>query len=155
MQTPSSDKTTQTQRREPLRWLTAAALLLAFLSICCVAQVVTFVLAPRNQHSDLDLRSKSFADYAPWSALPLPGVAPEVPRVQAAELATATTIAQRGTPTPVIVGVAPTAELAIVPAVAGAPTPTPAGVLAIQPTPTATTGAIAGGAPTNTPTTRA
>ena len=47
MQTPASDETTQKSRREPLRWLAAAALLLAFLSICCVAQAVTFLLAPQ------------------------------------------------------------------------------------------------------------
>src|SRR6185436_18215038 len=125
MQTPSSDKTTRTRQREPLRWLAAAALLLAFVSICCVGQTVTLLLAPHDQLSMLDLLSKDRADYSPWTiALLLPGIAPEVPRAQAADLATSTSVAQRGTPTPLIVGAAPTAELDIVPEVASAPTPT-------------------------------
>ena len=47
-----------------IRWMAAAALLLAFLSICCVAQVVTFLLAPRNQRSNLDLRSERLVEAA-------------------------------------------------------------------------------------------
>ncbi|HET9221533.1 MAG TPA: hypothetical protein VFO07_03470, partial [Roseiflexaceae bacterium] len=132
--------------------MAAAALLLAFLSICCIAQTVTFLLAPRNQRSNLDLRSKLLADYAPWNIdLPLPGIGPEVPAAQAADLATATSVALLGTPTPVIVGAAPTAELAIVPPVANAPTPTLAGAGTVPPAPTATFPA-AGGGVTRTPT---
>ncbi|HEX5692358.1 MAG TPA: hypothetical protein VFX76_20220, partial [Roseiflexaceae bacterium] len=126
MRTPSSDDTTQKSRREPLRWLAIAALLLAFLSICCVAQIVTFLMAPRNRVSDLDLRSKILADYAPWDInIPLPGIAPDVPAAQAADRATATSLALAGTPTAVIVGIAPTAELPFVPPVDNAPLPTP------------------------------
>src|SRR6476659_5666310 len=115
MQTPSSDKTTQTQRREPLRWLAAAALLLAFLSICCVAQTVTFLMTPRNQRSGLDLLSKNQADYAPWPfGLSLPAIGPEVPQAVAADLATATSGAQIVAQS----GGAPTVEMEFVPAVA-------------------------------------
>src|SRR5690554_2684830 len=101
---PSSDKTTPTQRRrEPLRWLAAAALLLAFLSICCVAQTVTFLMTPRNQRSALDLLSKNLADYSVWtSGLSLPAIGPEVPQAIAADLATVT---------PSGPGALPTAEL--------------------------------------------
>jgi hypothetical protein len=149
MQTPSSDKTKQTPGREPLRWLAVAAVLLAFISICCVAQVVTYVLAPHNARSDLALLSRNEADYKPWGSGPLlPAIAPQVPAAQAAELATGTSIA--GRPTAGSAGQLPTAELAIVPPAPNAPTPTPAGVLVFQPTPTSTPRQIAGGAPSNT-----
>src|SRR5262249_55630939 len=118
-----------------------------------VAQVVTFLMTPRNQRSALDLLSKNQADYSPWKFdLPLPPIAPEVPRVVAAELATATSAAQSGTPTPVIVGIAPTAELEFVPEVAGAPTPTFAGVNppTSTPTPTPTSGGAIASGPTET-----
>ncbi len=157
MQTPSPDNSPQPQqRREPLRWMAAAALLLAFLSICCIAQAVTFLLAPRNQRSNLDLRSKLLADYRLWDInLSLPGIGQEVPNAQAADIATATSVALLGTATPVIVGAAPTAELAIVPPVANAPTPTlpgVGGVGTVPPAPTATPPVIAGGGSTRTPT---
>ena len=146
MQTPSSDKTTQTQRREPLRWLAAAALLIAFLSICCVSQTVSFLLAPRNASSNLDLLSNNHADYKPWGVrLPIPAIPPQVPAAQAAERAGQTAVALQSSPTPVIVGALPTAELAIVPPALNAPTPTPAGVLVFQPSPTTTPRVIASG----------
>src|SRR5437879_3255230 len=98
MQMPSPDKTTQTQRREPLRWLAVAALLLAFLSICCVAQGVTYLLTPHDAHSALVLLSKNQADYRPWGAGPqLPALAPQVPAAQAAERATGTSVAAQPT----------------------------------------------------------
>src|SRR5215212_429126 len=109
MQTPSPDKTKQTPGREPLRWLAVAAVLLAFLSICCVAQVVTYLLAPHNAQSDLALLSKNQADYKPWGSGPLlPAIAPQVAAAQAAERATGTSIA--GQPTSVPAGQLPTSE---------------------------------------------
>ena len=148
MQTPSPDKTTQTQRREPLRWLAVAALLLAFLSICCVSQVVTYLLTPHNARSSLDLLSNNRADYKPWSARPvLPAIPPQVPAAQAAERADNTAIALQ----PTSGNEVPTAELAIVPPPPNAPTTTPIGVLVMQPTPTSTTRSVAVG-PTSKPT---
>ncbi|HJZ48982.1 MAG TPA: hypothetical protein VKE41_17520, partial [Roseiflexaceae bacterium] len=64
-QTPSPNKITPTKRREPLRWLIPAALLLLFLSICCIGQVVIMVFSPRDEASNLNLLSKDFADYSP------------------------------------------------------------------------------------------
>ena len=68
-QTPSPNKTTPTEQREPLRWLIPAALLLLFLSICCIGQVVIVILSPRNEASNLNLLSKDMADYSPWKIL--------------------------------------------------------------------------------------
>lgn len=149
MQTPSQDKQTQTPRREPLRWLAVAAVLLAFFSICCVAQVVTYLLTPRDAQSSLALLSKNQADYKPWGDGPqIPALAPQVPAAQAAERATSTVVAAQPTPASAL----PTAELAIVPPGINAPTPTSADVLLFQPTPTSTPRSVAGGAPSNVPT---
>ena len=75
-QTPSPNKTTPTKQREPLRWLIPAALLLLFLSICCIGQVVIVVLSPRDEASNLNLLSKDLADYSPWEIqLRLPPIA--------------------------------------------------------------------------------
>ena len=65
-QTPSPAHAQNRRRPEPLRWIIAAALLLALLSICCVAEVVTRVLIPRNMATALNLLSKDRADYSPW-----------------------------------------------------------------------------------------
>ncbi|MFO7166504.1 MAG: hypothetical protein DIU80_000600 [Chloroflexota bacterium] len=154
MNTPTSSpaQETPTRRREPLRWLAAAALLLAFVLICCVAEVTMRLLQPRNAPSPLNLLSQDRADYAPWLAtLGVAAIPPELPAVQAAERATATSVAALGTPTPVIVGSVPTAELAVVPPPANAPTATPAsGFLLPQPT---STPRPAGVVPTSAPAT--
>ena len=76
-QTPSPNKVMPTKRREPLRWLIPAALLLLFLSICCIGQVVIVILSPRNEASNLNLLSKDMADYSPWKfLLKFPPIAP-------------------------------------------------------------------------------
>src|SRR5215207_2761739 len=88
-QTSSPNKETPTKRREPLRWLIPAALLLLFLSICCIGQVVIVVLSPRDEASDLNLLSKDMADYSPWKLqLRLPPIAPGAAAAEAADRAT-------------------------------------------------------------------
>ncbi len=147
---PSRAHTRHRRQPEPLRWIVASALLLALLSICCVAEVVTRALVPRNMATALNLLSKDRADYSPWlipldlAAIPLEAAAQE-----AAERATATSIAARGTPTPVIVGSVPTAPVPVVPPAPDAPTPTPGDVLIIEP-PTVTPRSV-GALPTSTP----
>src|SRR5689334_8015359 len=106
MSTPTSspDKTTTRDKREPLRWLIPAALLLLFLAICCIGQVAVFVLSPRNQASDLNLLSKEAADYTRWRFdLRLPPIAPGAAEAQAAERATEALLA----------GASPTAFVAL------------------------------------------
>ncbi len=132
MHTSSLEK--PTRRRDPLRWIALGALLLAFVLICCVSQVVTYLMTPRNQASDLDLLSKNQADYSVWlDELWLPNIGPEVVEAIASDLAT---------PTPGEVAALPAVPLEVVPAVPGAPTPTPAGVnpviVTLTPTPTVT-----------------
>ncbi|HWQ11682.1 MAG TPA: DUF11 domain-containing protein [Roseiflexaceae bacterium] len=150
--TPSPAQTTPARQREPLRWLAAAALLLAFLLICCVAEVTVRLLQPHNVASTLNLLSQDRADYAPWVAtLGIAAIPPELPAAQAAERATATSMSQTGTPTPAIVGSVPTALIPVVPAAANFPTPTPADIfVVVQPT---ATPRPAGAIPTNPPAT--
>src|SRR5690242_10070664 len=101
-QTPFQDKTTQNDRRDPLRWVIPAALLFLFLAICCIGQVVVVYLSPRDQGSDLNLISKDFADYTPWKIqIVIPPIAPGAAAAQAAERATATAISQQS-PTPAL-----------------------------------------------------
>src|SRR3982751_2799074 len=89
-QTPSPNKTTPTERREPLRWVIPAALLLLFLSICCIGQVIIAILSPRNEASQLNLLSKDMADYSPWEQLlKFPPIAPGAAAAQAAARPTA------------------------------------------------------------------
>jgi hypothetical protein len=136
MQSPA--RTTSARSPESLTWLTVAALLLAFVLICCVAEIVTRALMPRNQGSPLNLLSQDRADYAPWVAtLNLPAIPPAVNRAIAADRATVTAAAGSGTPTPVIVGSVPTVEVDVVPAAPNFPTPTSADIFVIvQPTAT-------------------
>lgn len=141
------------QRRrqpEPLRWIIALALLLALFSICCVAEVVMRALVPSNVATTLNLLSKDRADYSPWLIpLDIAAIPPELAAAEAAERATATSIAARGTPTPVIVGSVPTALVPVVPPALDAPTPTPGDVLIVEP-PTVTPRPV-GVIPTSTP----
>ena len=148
-QTPSPNRTTQTKQRDPLRWLIPAALLLLFLTICCIGQVVVVVLSPRDQASDLNLLSKDIADYSPWKLqLILPPIAPEAANAQAAERATEAAQA-RLSPTPGVIANLPTEEVIVIAAPQNAPTNTPGSAL-ITPQPTVTPRpAIAG--PTSTP----
>ena len=134
-QTPSPNKTTPTKRREPLRWLIPAALLLLFLSICCIGQVVIMILSPRDQASNLNLLSKDLADYNPWKIqLKLPPIAPGAAAAQAADRATETARATLS-PTPLIIANVATSEVIVIAAPQNAPTNTPGSVLiAAQPT---------------------
>jgi hypothetical protein len=96
---------------EPLRWIIASALLLALLSICCVAEIVTRALIPRDLATALNLLSKDRADYSPWLVPPgLAAIPPELAAAEAAERATATSVALRGTPTLPVVGSVPTIQ---------------------------------------------
>jgi uncharacterized repeat protein (TIGR01451 family) len=120
-----------------LRWLAVAALLLAFLLICCVAEVTMRALQPRNAPSELNLLSQDNADYGPWSSLGIGAIPPGLLAAQAADRATATVQAATGTPTPVLVGSVPTAPLEVVPAPINFPTPTPDDAfILVQPTAT-------------------
>lgn len=149
-QTPSPARAERARQPEPLRWIIASAILLALLSICCVAEIVTRALIPRNLATTLNLLSKDRADYSPWLAPPgLAAIPPELAAAEAAERATATSIAARGTPTPVIVGSVPTIQIPVVPPAPDAPTPTPGDVLIIE-SPTVTPRPV-GSLPTNTP----
>ncbi|NOK57430.1 MAG: hypothetical protein GFH27_549309n165 [Chloroflexi bacterium AL-W] len=153
---PSSNQKTQTQRREPLRWLALGVILLAFIAICCTSQIITYVVTPRNLASQLLLLSLNSADYSPWGDGPLlPALGPEIPEALAAERSTAE-LALTVTPTPVLVGAVPTGIVAIVPPPPDAPEPTPAGVrIVLVPTPTPTVEQpAAGGANTPIPTVR-
>jgi len=79
---------------EPLRWIIASALLLALLSICCVAEIVTRALIPRDLATALNLLSKDRADYSPWLVPPgLAAIPPELAAAEASERATATSVA--------------------------------------------------------------
>src|SRR4051812_35773877 len=148
-QTPSPNKTTPTKRREPLRWLIPAALLLLFLSICCIGQVVIVILSPRNEASNLNLLSKDMADYSPWQILlKFPPIAPEAAAAQAAERATEAAQALLS-PTPLVVAKVPTSEVIVIAAPQNAPTTTPGSAL-ITPQPTVTPRPVAAG-PTDTP----
>jgi|GEM_PF-3045157 len=141
MHTSSLEK--PTRRRDPLRWIALGALLLAFVLICCVSQVVTYLMTPRNQASDLDLLSKNQADYSVWlDELWLPNIGPEVVEAIASDLAT---------PTPGEVAALPAVPLEVVPAVPGAPTPTPAAVnpVIVTLTPTPTQGSVIAEGPTS------
>lgn len=149
--TPSPPTEKQTRRREPLRWLVAAALLLAFLSICCVAEVTMRLLEPHNVASSLNLLSQDSANYRPWENLGLGAIPPQLPAAQAADRATATVAAAGGTPTPALVGVVPTAPVEIVPEPINFPTATPGDQFVVtQPT---ATPREAGQIPTNPPAT--
>ncbi|MDW8214891.1 MAG: hypothetical protein RMJ55_15135 [Roseiflexaceae bacterium] len=150
IQTPSPTHAQRRRQPEPLRWIVAAALLLALFSICCVAEVVMRALVPRNMATALNLLSKDRADYSPWLIpLDIAAIPPELAAAEAAERATATSIAARGTPTPIIVGSVPTALVPVVPPAADAPTPTPGDVLIVEP-PTVTPRPV-GVVPTSTP----
>ena len=136
-QTPSPNKTTPTKRREPLRWLIPAALLLLFLSICCIGQVVIVILSPRNEASNLNLLSKDMADYSPWKILlKFPPIAPGAAAAQAADRATEAAQALLS-PTPLAVAKVPTSEVIVIAAAQNAPTTTPGSAL-ITPQPTVT-----------------
>ena len=148
-QTPSPNKETPTKRREPLRWLIPAALLLLFLSICCIGQVVIVILSPRNEASNLNLLSKDMADYSPWTLLlKFPPIAPGAAAAQAAERATEAAQALLS-PTPQVAANAPTSEVIVIAAAQNAPTTTPGSVL-ITPQPTVTPRPLALG-PSETP----
>ena len=148
-QTPSSNKTTPTERREPLRWLIPAALLLLFLSICCIGQVVIVILSPRNEASNLNLLSKDMADYSPWEQLlKFPPIAPGAAAAQAADRATE--MAQSLlSPTPLALAQVPTSEVIVIAEPQNAPTTTPGSAL-VTPLPTVTPRPAALG-PTETP----
>ncbi len=148
-QTPSPNKTMPTKRREPLRWLIPAALLLLFLSICCIGQVVIVILSPRNEASNLNLLSKDMADYSPWKILlKFPPIAPGAAAAQAADRATEAAQALLS-PTPLVVAKVPTSEVIVIAAPQNAPTTTPGSAL-ITPQPTVTPRPAVLG-PTNTP----
>jgi hypothetical protein len=148
-QTPSPNKTMPTKRREPLRWLIPAALLLLFLSICCLGQVVIVILSPRNEASNLNLLSKDMADYSPWKILlKFPPIAPGAAAAQAADRATEAAQALLS-PTPLVVAKVPTSEVIVIAAPQNAPTTTPGSAL-ITPQPTVTPRPAALG-PTATP----
>src|SRR4051812_36223631 len=148
-QTPSPNKTTPTKRREPLRWLVPAALLLLFLSICCIGQVVIVILSPRNEASSLNLLSKDMADYSPWKfLLKFPPIAPAAAAAQAADRATEAAQALLS-PTPLVVAKVPTSEVIVIAAPQNAPTTTPGSAL-ITSQPTVTPRSVALG-PTETP----
>ena len=149
-QTPSPARAERARQPEPLRWIIASALLLALLSICCVAEIVTRALIPRDLATALNLLSKDRADYRPWLLPPgLAAIPPEVAAAEAAERATATSVALRGTPTVPVVGSVPTIQVPVVPPALDAPTPTPGDVLIVEP-PTVTPRPV-GSLPTNTP----
>ncbi|MDQ2996142.1 MAG: hypothetical protein M3R61_03670, partial [Chloroflexota bacterium] len=148
-QTPSPNKTTLTERREPLRWLIPAALLLLFLSICCIGQVIIVILSPRNEASQLNLLSKDAADYSPWEQLlKFPPIAAGAAAAQAADRATETAQSLLS-PTPLVIADVPTSEVIVIAAAQNAPTTTPGSVL-ITPLPTVTPRLVASG-PTETP----
>src|SRR6266536_3266149 len=148
-QTPSPNKETPTKRREPLRWLIPAALLLLFLSICCIGQVVIVILSPRNEASNLNLLSKDMADYSPWKILlKFPPIAPGAAAAQAADRATEAAQALLS-PTPQVVAKVPTSEVIVIAAPQNAPTTTPGSAL-ITPQPTVTPRPAVFG-PTETP----
>ncbi len=149
-QTPSPARAERARQPEPLRWIIASALLLALLSICCVAEIVTRALIPRNAATALNLLSKDRADYSPWLVPPgIAAIPPELAAAEAAERATATSVAIRGTPTLPVVGSVPTIQVPVVPPAPDAPTPTPGDVLIVEP-PTVTPRPV-GSLPTNTP----
>ncbi|MBO9325522.1 MAG: hypothetical protein J7463_08965 [Roseiflexus sp.] len=125
-------------------------MLLALLSICCVAEIVTRALIPRDLATALNLLSKDRADYSPWLVPPgLAAIPPELAAAEAAERATATSVALRSTPTLPVVGSVPTIQVPVVPPALDAPTPTPGDVLIVEP-PTVTPRPV-GSLPTNTP----
>jgi len=148
-QTPSPNKTMPTKQREPLRWLIPAALLLLFLSICCIGQVVIVILSPRNEASNLNLLSKDMADYSPWKILlKFPPIAPGAAAAQAADRATEAAQALLS-PTPLVVAKVPTSEVIVIAAPQNAPTTTPGSALiTAQPTVTPRPAVLG---PTNTP----
>ncbi|MEN9936667.1 MAG: hypothetical protein RLZZ387_3246 [Chloroflexota bacterium] len=96
------------------------------------------LLQPRNVPSSLNLLSQDRANYAPWVAtLGIAAIPPQLPAAQAAERATATSVAGTGTPTPALVGSVPTSVVEVVPPAANFPTPTPDDVfILVQPTST-------------------
>jgi len=98
--TPSPARAERVRQPEPLRWIIASALLLALLSICCVAEIVTRALIPRDLATALNLLSKDRADYRPWLVPPgLAAIPPELAAAEASERATATSVALRSAPT--------------------------------------------------------
>src|SRR5262245_33210393 len=136
MQTPSQDKTTQTQRREPGRWLIPAALLLIFLAICCIGQVVILLFSPRNAISQLNLLSNQSADYQTWSDILLPPIADASGKTEVAEQRTQIALSSV-TPTPVLLADVPTEEVVVIEAPVNAPTTTPVNIqIALEPTAT-------------------
>src|SRR3954447_4363340 len=136
-QTPSPNKETPTKRREPLRWVIPAALLLLFLSICCIGQVIIVILSPRNEASQLNLLSKDAADYSPWEQLlKFPPIAAGAAAAQAADRATETAQSLHS-PTALVLADLPTSEVIVIAAAQNAPTTTPGSAL-ITPQPTVT-----------------
>jgi len=99
-QTPLPARAEQVRQPEPLRSIIASALLLALLSICCIAEIVTRALIPRDLATAPNLPSKDRADYRPWLVPPgLAAILPELAAAEASECATATSVALCGAPT--------------------------------------------------------